>query len=174
MTTSKVTKAVDSFPDLMVSQGGKNVFNQNQEEDEASLPESPTKKGRHVPPATGPLSSPPLSTTLAIPLGPPENSCRSSILSKIAVLRSTADAGQSLGASFGQAVPSSPTAASGETPLLCRDDRCNQLRSPVFKNVTYAVDVDSSECDSSSNGAFVIIRWMCYHCDTTSSERVHP
>ena len=120
MTTSKVTKAVDSFPDLMVSQGGKNVFNQNQEEDEAALPEPPTKKVRHVPPATEPLLAPPLSTTLAIPLGPPENSCRGSILSKIALLRSTADAGQSLGASFGQAVPSSPTAASGETTAVSR------------------------------------------------------
>ena len=174
MTTSKVTKAVDGFPDLMVCQGGKNMFNQNQEENEAALPEPPTKKVRHVPPATGPLSSPPLSTTLAIPLGRPENSCRGSGLSKIALLRSTADAGQPLVASFEQAVPSSPTAASWETPLLCRDGHCNQLRSAVFKNVTYSVDVDSPESDSSSHGAVVTIRWMCYHCDTTSSQCVRP
>ena len=138
MTTSKVTKAVDGFPDLMVCQGGKNVFNQNQEENEAALPEPPPKKARHVPPATEPRLAPP-------PV-----------------------------ASFEQAVPSSPIAASWETPLLCRDGHCNQLRSAVFKNVTYSVDVDSPVSDSSSHGAFVTIRWMCYHCDTTSSQCVRP
>ena len=39
-----MTEAVDGFPNLVVSQGGKDVFNQSQEEDEAALPQPPKKK----------------------------------------------------------------------------------------------------------------------------------
>ena len=173
MTTRNMTETVDGIPNLVVSQGKKDVVSQSQEEDEAALPQPPKKRVRHLPPATEPVSSSPLPATLAIPLQCPENRRRDPRPSKVALLRSTAKAGQQLPASLEQAVSSSPPAASWEIPLLCREDRCSQLHSPIFEDVTYEVDGAPSESDS-SNGAFVLIRWMCYHCGTTSSQRVRP
>ena len=168
-----MTEAVETIPNLVVSQGKKEVVSQRLDENEFALPQPPKKRVRHLPPATEPVSSSPLPATLAIPLQCPENRRRDPRPSKVALLRSTAKAGQQLPASLEQAVSSSPPAASWETPLLCREDRCSQLYSPIFEDVTYEVDGAPSESDS-SNGSFVLIRWMCYHCGTTSSQRVRP
>ena len=68
-----------------------------------------------------------------------------------------------------------PAAASRKTPLRCQDESCRQLHPPVFKGVTYEVgnQLDRTSSESvSSNGAFVIIRWICHHCSTSSSQQL--
>ena len=159
VTMRNMTEAVDIIPNLVVCKGKKDGVSQSQEEDEAALPRPTKKRVRHLRLATDQVSSSPHR---------PDRR-------QLALLRSTAKAGQQLSASLEQAVSSSPPAASWETPLLCREDRCRQLHPPIFEDVTYEVEHEldgaSSESDS-SNGAFVIIRWFCHHCGTSSSQRV--
>ena len=78
-------EAVHGMPNLGVSQAGKDVVSQSQEEDEAALPQPPKKRVRHLPPATEPVSLSPLPATLAIPLQCPENRRRDPRPSKVAL-----------------------------------------------------------------------------------------
>ena len=167
------TEAVGGIPNIVVSQEEEDVVSQSQEEEEAALLQPPKKKARHLPPAPQPVSSSPPAATREISLQCREDRRRDPRPPKAALLRSTAKARQQLPAPLEQPVSSSPPAATWEIPLLCREDRCRERKPPIFEDVTYEVDGAPSESDS-SNGACVIIRWMCHHCGTTSSQRVRP
>ena len=132
---------------------------QSQEEDEAALPRPTKKRVHHL--------RPPSELASSTPHLPDRR--------QLALPRSTTGDGQQPSASLEQAVSSSPPAASWETPLWCWEGRCCKLHPPIFEDVTYELgnewDGASSKFDF-SNGAFVIIRVFCHHCDTSLSQRV--